>query len=47
MKGIKVTIDTKVNENLIANWRNLERYDENTDSLMGTCPPEDMVSDYI
>ena len=39
MKGMKVTLDTKVNKNQVANWRALATYNKDEDCLTATSVP--------
>lgn len=39
MKGIKVTLDTKVNKNQVENWRALNAYNKNADCITATSLP--------
>lgn len=34
MKGIKMTLDTKVQPNLLTNWRNMNGYDKSVDAIV-------------
>ena len=36
MKGIRMTLDTKVNKNYVEDWRKVGWYDKASDSITGT-----------
>lgn len=44
MKGVKVTLDTKVNKNQVANWRALTNYNKEKDCVTATSAPDKWVT---